>query len=424
MERVESHGPELWKKYRGLPVFGECTSNKPGPTLFRKVSRLKDLHQKLNTHREKAILSIRKDWMSRLGNLEKAADPRIEETFRSLVNVVGATCIHSGGDKFRRDYGTFDMVIVDEVSKATPSELLIPCLLGKRVVLVGDHKQLPPMVGAEKSYTQKAEELGLQEKEIQAVKDSLGVCLFKERFEAFEGGSQGRTLMLTRQYRMHGQIMAAINQFYDGMLEQGIPDGERGHGLQSGSWLQKDRNVIWCDIPGDRHWEFEQGEGSRKGERRNRREAELVIRMAREIAQSAGRSCKEPLSVGITSPYRWQAELLEKMARQEGLFDDRSLDRLRITSIDRFQGKERDVMLVSLVLNKKGKAISPFLQTPERINVAFSRARRLLVIVGSVHNYTEVPSGASEAYGKVLKVAEHYGGKVGAPDVMEAMARE
>jgi superfamily I DNA and/or RNA helicase len=94
------------------------------------------------------------DWAKRL----RAADPRDEADLRQIyidnANVIGITCVQAGSRRFSEEYRNFDCVIVDEVSKATPPELLLPMLKGAKIVLVGDSRQLPPMIGQPSSIWQ------------------------------------------------------------------------------------------------------------------------------------------------------------------------------------------------------------------------------------------------------------------------------
>jgi superfamily I DNA and/or RNA helicase len=327
---------------------------------------------------------------------------------------VGATCLHTGHRGFLDRFSSFDVVVVDEVSKATPTELLLPCLLGKKVVLVGDHRQLPPIFGEEDSFAEAAAGLGL---EADALQQRLRRSLFRERYVELDKEGLQRTLMLRIQYRMHPQIMDAINQFYGHELRTGVHDGDRQHGLTIPHWLVPNRHLLWVDLPQQQVWRHEEMSPGR----RNAREGELALCVLQKLvaAHRASAPAGTVFEVGLISVYAAQARLLRDLVARSGL--DRTKDvSIRVGTVDRFQGMERDVILVSLVLNAPNQRLSTFLQTPERINVALSRARRLLVILGSTHNYTQVPSEARGAYENVLQIARGCEGYVGdISDVME-----
>lgn len=111
---------------------------------------------------------------------------------------------------FSEEFKYFDVVIIDEVSKCTPPELLIPALKGKKLVMVGDHRQLPPMLDTN-TLEEVYQEIGSINTELQLLQESL----FKIQFET---ANDNIKKMLNVQYRMHPIIMGAINQFYDGKL--------------------------------------------------------------------------------------------------------------------------------------------------------------------------------------------------------------
>ena len=364
-----------------------------------------------------AIIRILEDWIETVGENKQGGNggisPDIWNLFLQSVNVVGATCAHSGTAGFLRNFSEFDVVIVDEVSKATPTELLIPCLLAKKVILVGDHKQLPPVLEEEamKYIKHIADQASSAPEESKIIEEEitrhLFSSVFKDRFEYLSRQEERlhRTIMLTEQYRMHSDIMDTINQFYNGALQLGdiSIDRKRQHGLQIPLWLtEEEQHVVWIDLP--KEWKHAQvGKG-----RENRQEGRLVIQLLHDIFgcwQQIPQDT-ENLSIGVISMYRKQAERIRKDILHEGqrvLIRAQQEGRLAIGTVDEFQGMEKDIILLSLVVNEPNVKLSNFLCMAERINVAMSRARRLLVIVGSTHNYAEVKSDASEIYRNVLQ---------------------
>lgn len=374
-------------------------------------------------------LSLLTDWAERL-NAGGEVGHELTREFHRRVNVVGVTCAHAAKKEFHSEFGEFDVVIVDEVSKATPTELLLPALLGRRVVLVGDHRQLPPIFGEEDSFAEAAEMLGLDAEQFAT---DLQASLFKERYEylaALPGGDGAavpqapRAVMLTTQYRMHSHIMEGINQFYDDRLELGrlqrggttiVLDDDRHHGLDCPPWLRPDDHLVWIDTPLGRDWSHTQDGTTRH----NEREVEVVRRVLTDLLGSVpGEPGAAPLDVGVTSVYAAQVRKLRSTI-DRAQFSGEAHDRLRVSTVDRFQGMERDIMVVSLVLNGPGHKPGGFLRTPERVNVAMSRARRLLVIVGSSHNYCELPGG-DNPYARFYSVAHQLGRVVDANHLLHA----
>jgi len=386
-----------------------------------------ELIDEVNSDRVRAEKAIVDDWEEALQRGNEAISGKLKERFYRNANVVGATCARVGKQDFRNEYGIFDVVIVDEVSKATPTELLMPSLLGSKVALVGDHRQLAPVFGRQSNFEAAADELDMSEENL---RENLRRSLFKERFEYFseieesreqettaseddtEARHGRRTLMLTKQYRMHSQIMEGINQFYDDQLELGhiSQNGEktplddlRQHGLDIEPWVYPGCHLVWVNTPVGREWEHTQ-EGPT---RYNQKELETTTEMLRGLADRFRENEELDLSVGVTSVYAAQVDRIRQEVRKLSL-PERMKRELKISSVDRFQGMERDVMFLNLVLNQKDKPPSKWLRTPERINVAMSRARRLLVIVGSKHNYVEVER-TSPAYRRFFDVAKRYG---------------
>jgi ribosomal protein S1 len=402
------------------------------------------LDEYIDTLDEMEVERIRKekqivqDWEGAIDGGAETISEGLKDRFYRHANVVGATCARTGKKDFRNEYGVFDVVIVDEVSKATPTELLMPSLLGSTVALVGDHKQLAPVFGHQSNFEAAAERLNMEEDNLQ---ENLRRSLFKERFEQFsevdeekmvdpedgEGTDTQerpgrRTVMLTKQYRMHSQIMEGINQFYGGKLELGEirEDGNvisldelRNHGLETDPWVDEDHHLVWVDTPVGADWEHTQ-EGPT---RYNEKEMGTTLQMLQSVADRFRKSESFDLSVGVTSVYAAQVQRLRRRVQQMSIPERMKKD-LKISTVDRFQGMERDVMFLNLVLNRRNHPPSKWLRTPERINVAMSRARRLLVIVGSKHNYVEV-EGTSPAYHKFFDVARKYGHYVRANLVLD-----
>lgn len=410
-----------------IAVWGRARTKLPLPTLLDTerpaTGALRDLIDAIAEGRGVCAPSrleeaakLLDQWVERLTAGGGGIGPELRRVFDAGVNVVGCTCSFVGSREFQERFSEFDTVVVDEVSKATPTELLIPCLLGRRVVLVGDHKQLPPFAPTgEGAYDDLAEDLGLTKQELRA---ELARSLFKERFEFLDPKSsvaedlsrgRGRTLTLTQQYRMHSQIMAGVNYFYGGRLEMGDPriDAERSHGLPEGTWTRHDAHVVWIDVPAA--WESELVGTSW----RNVQEARTVARVVEQLERAG---LPAGLDVGVISMYAEQAFAVRREIDAVGL-SPAFRGRVRVSTVDRFQGMERDIVVVSLALCGPDAKLSSFLRTGERINVAMSRARRLLVIVGSSDTFVRL-AGRGSPYGHFYGIARTDGVVARATDVL------
>lgn len=352
-----------------------------------------------------------------IGDLETSVEepsitPALRAAFDNQVNVVGCTCVYASKKTFLDRFDSFDYVVIDEISKATATEILIPSLLGKKIIFVGDYMQLAPILGREESYAGVIESLNQQPGgsniDKTHLEDELNRKFFRERYLYFKKHSPNRTAGLTFQYRMHSQIMEAVNQFYtdDDQLEieSDRQDYDKRHGLTVGDWLKPRNNVVWIDLPYDGKHAFHQ----RGSSRYNQHEVKLIQHIISEMTEVA----TSQLDVGITSVYGAQVAKIDRALKGDSLDN---ID-LAVSTVDKFQGREKKIMIVSLVLNqdqndpRREVVPSAFLQTPERINVAFSRAQNLLIIIGCSKVYCNGSFPAAKNYRKVLEIAKSTGG--------------
>lgn len=330
------------------------------------------------------------------------------------VNVFGITC--TSRDRFTKTqlqelgkYGIdsvdirtqgIDVVIIDEVSKSSFLDLLIPILYGKTVILVGDHRQLPPMYDLR--HMREGDFEGLDEDIItKKINDGYTElyeeCFFKTLYERVPDDFR---VMLNKQYRCHSHIMQVFNHFYGGN-ERGLvvgkkqQDDEKQHNLL----VRLNGNVV---IDPDHHIYFvdcDEKESSDEGStsKINKQEAEVVMALLEGLDTAAlelvnrGRVKTEKRdderpSVGVICTYGDQAGLIKKRrkGKQYKGFSGKDDQKLVISTVDDFQGDERDIIIVSMVRNPKDHRFNAeFVKQFERINVAFSRARKLLIIVGA-----------------------------------------
>ena len=342
------------------------------------------------------------DWAKRL----HAADPRDEADLRQIyidnANVIGITCVQAGSRRFSEEYRNFDCVIVDEVSKATPPELLLPMLKGAKIVLVGDSRQLPPMIGPE-AIVDLAAELEVPEAEVEHLRYSL----FRELFESCDDGS-GVRAWLTDQYRMHPQIMDAINQFYSHKLVCKIPDPDRARAHGLAPLFPPDRHIAWVSVPqitsyheeriGTSYW--------------NRTEADIIEEVLQRIDRSwQPTQAGQRKEVGVITFYAAQLRELARRLKKRPPDQDFKQLNIRLGTVDRFQGMERPIVIVSLVRNNAHGDVG-FAKEPERVNVAFSRAQELLIIVGSRELFCEQAknTNAARIYKNVADIVRQSGG--------------
>ncbi|MFV0187806.1 AAA domain-containing protein [Empedobacter falsenii] len=306
----------------------------------------------------------------------------------------------------------FDTIIMDEASKATPPELALPVLVGKKSIIVGDHQQLPPMVDGEE-IKDVLKSIGENK-----LADTLSHKVFEtSQFERlFENIDQSLKGTFNTQYRMHPHINDVIAQFYveDGGLFCGLPLDEtkhndfktwnsRYHGLTFQNFISPDIHTIWVNVDTP---EVKEGTS-----RINIGEIDAINSVLKAIKLSEGKNefdnwlkdfPIEEQQIGVVSFYGKQIQLINKMIKE-----NHSDLPIRLSTVDKFQGMERNIMIVSMVRSNKlahniyqsaDFEIYPelgyehqmslgFAESPNRLNVALSRARRLLIIVGNAEHF-------------------------------------
>lgn len=304
---------------------------------------------------------IAEEWQQRLS--VAAAD--MTSAYLGDCNVVGATCIGVAAKGEVNDM-EFDWVIVDEAGKATPPELLVPMVRGRKVVLVGDHLQLPPTI--DQALSEAAEELQTMPRSV------LQTSLFETLMR--RDGFQEVTTALDIQYRMHPAIGALIGAcFYGGpdALKPGIPASDREHGLP---WCS--RPVVWFTTRGQPHSAEVQ---TPRRSYRNEAEIQIILDLLNRLNEAYCMMPEQTKTVGIITGY--SAQKADLRQRIEGLRSQwPSLRSIEVNTVDAYQGRERDVIIYSVVRSNPQRVIG-FLRDERRLNVALSRAREVLFVVGN-----------------------------------------
>lgn len=336
-------------------------------------------------------------------------DNEIEETIAHYTSVYAATCQQAASQSMHRlaevdnhNSIVFENVIVDEAARATPLDLMIPmAMASKRLVLVGDHRQLPHMID-EAVETQLSLDENFETLQQEMLRDSLfqRMVINLQRLEK-ENGQPKRVVMLDTQFRMHPQLGDFISKnFYEShglpKLKSGRPKEDFLHGITG----YKNKICHWQDIRNNHT-------GSK---RRNVNEASWIAKETVRILIE-----KPELSIGVISFYRDQVNtILDEMQRLDVVQDKKVVtefqqlaagpnigdERLRVGTVDAFQGKEFDVVFLSLVRTlpqnlttvsldntqheKLLNSTYGFLRVDNRLNVAFSRQRSLIIMVGDL----------------------------------------
>ncbi|KAA8500020.1 Regulator of nonsense transcripts 1-like [Porphyridium purpureum] len=299
------------------------------------------------------LLRLRDD----VGELSDTEDKRLrtlrhkaEREVLSAADVICCTCVSAGDQRLSKM--RFRSVLIDEATQATEPETLIPILHGcKQLVFVGDHCQLGPVITSKP-----------------AAKAGLGQSMF-ERMVMLGL----RPIRLTVQYRMHPCLSEfPSNTFYEGSLQNGVSAADRMSESFEFPWPQPDRPMVFWVQSGPE-------EISASGTSfLNRVEAGSVEKTVTQLL----RNNVSPSRIGVITPYEGQrAYIVSYFMRNGPLRQDLYRD-IEVASVDAFQGREKDYIIMSCVRSNETQGIG-FLADPRRLNVALTRARLGLIVLGN-----------------------------------------
>lgn len=306
----------------------------------------------------------------KLGRLKERAtelEVRINAQLFSEARVISCTLVGSANHLLERQkYGT---VFIDEAAQALEAACWIPIRRASRVILAGDHCQLPPTI---KSFA--------------ALKAGLGKTLMERIVE----NKPEVVTLLKMQYRMNEEIMRFSSDWFYGNQVESAPE------VKFRSILDLDIPMTWIDtsqfeLPEDSGISFKETFVGESFGRINKAEAELTLLALEQYFEKIGkgRILDERLDVGVISPYRAQVQYLRRLVKEKEFFKPyRHL--ISVNTVDGFQGQERDIILISLVrANDEGQI--GFLRDLRRMNVAITRARMKLIILGDASTMTRHP---------------------------------
>lgn len=344
--------------------------------------------------------SVIDQWKKDLIIRDRNTREQFYEAYKSNVNLVAATCSICGSKQLQEIYAllfgnnenAFDVVIMDEASKATPLEMSVPMVWGKKIIIIGDHKQLPPMMNEDNIVTslKKANQKVLAET-IESFQESQFEILFRSAFKL----KPSIVATLDTQYRMHKQIMNTVGHFYSEELEEGLKcgladedmdnerynaRGSRYHGLTLPGFIDPQTHAIWVDVD-----EYE-SQPSGSTSYINNGELNAIRTVIKALQKADGfqkfmdsQEKPEDKEIGIITFYGAQYGKIKEMYKEGKI--DKSLP-CRINVVDKFQGMERNIIIISTVRSNKEHRYG-FAEDIRRINVGFSRARRLLIVIGN-----------------------------------------
>lgn len=328
--------------------------------------------------------------MDRLKSRAAEIELRINAELFGEARVIACTLV--GSAHHLLEGMKFGTLFIDEAAQALEAACWIPMRRASRVILAGDHCQLPPTV-----------------KSIAALRAGLGKTLMERIAE----NKPEVVTLLKIQYRMNDEIMRFSSDWFYGGKVESAPQ------IKYRSVLDYDHPITWIDTSNEENQITIEGEDAPEdsastsssvsaanqnsdlnfkeqfvGEsfgRINKAEAELTLLTLAEYFTKIGkqRVLEERIDVGIISPYRAQVQYLKKLIKKYGFFKPyRRL--ISVNTVDGFQGQERDVILISLVRSNDEGQIG-FLKDLRRMNVAMTRARMKLIILGNKDTMTKHP---------------------------------
>jgi regulator of nonsense transcripts 1 len=307
----------------------------PDKSELHKLQQLKDEQGELSSSDEK-----------RYKSLKRSAEREILQN----ADVICCTCV-GGGDP-RLSHSRFRCVLIDESTQATEPECLIPLVLGaKQVVLVGDHCQLGPVI-----MCKKAARAGLSQSLFERLV-MLGI----------------KPIRLQVQYRMHPCLSEfPSNTFYEGTLQNGVTINERLYKGIDFPWPVPTKPMFFYNCIG-------QEEISSSGTSYlNRTEATTCEKIVTHFLKSG----VNPSQIGVITPYEGQRAYIVNYMQRSGSLRPQLYKEIEVASVDSFQGREKDFIILSCVRSNEHQGIG-FLNDPRRLNVALTRSRYGIVILGN-----------------------------------------
>ncbi|MET0634865.1 MAG: AAA domain-containing protein [Chitinophagaceae bacterium] len=322
---------------------------------------------KAERDQRRALLDEARDIMKQVG----ATEQYILDDLTSKAQVVAATLVGSNHYTVRNlEYHT---VVIDEAGQALEPACWIPILKAKKLVLAGDHLQLPPTV-----------------KSMEAARDGLSRTILEKLVTLYPGS----VTLLEEQYRMNKSIMGFSSlQFYKDRLKAHPSVADR-------VLFEGDDPLLFIDTSGCGFDEKSEGSSTSNPEEAAFLCKHLTVLLEKMEEIHPG---NVKLSIAIISPYKEQVVLLRSLAEHYPVLQ-KFREHLSINTIDSFQGQERDVVYISMTRSNTESKIG-FLSDTRRMNVAMTRARKKLVVIGDSGTLSSL-----DFYSSFISYAENIGG--------------
>lgn len=354
--------PEVWKLTldsvcEQQPYFSQIQE------LRKRAIQLKDEALKFKRNYNFQDKLERKETLKEVRELQNEALELEKNIVKNVLKEAQVICCTlTGSDNEYLNKTVFDVLVIDEAAQALEPACWIAIPKAKKLVLAGDHHQLPPTV-----------------KSVEAEKMGLSITLFERLIEKYPQAS----VMLNTQYRANEIIMKFSSEiFYKNDLYA-------DESVKNFSLSIDEPIITFIDTAGCGFSEIQNPETLSFY---NPEEANILISYIKKLSEKYPNA-----SIGMISPYKQQVKLLEELVLQEN-----TLKNYKIDTIDGFQGEEKDIIAISLVRSNEEGEIG-FLKDTRRMNVAITRARKKLIVIGDSATIANHPF-----YEKLLEFWSHY----------------
>lgn len=318
---------------------------------------------------------IFKDWLSAITSLDSSS--KINQKLIDSIRVIGATTNHIAARKYSKYSFDFDYVIMDESGKATTAEALIPLVMANKAILVGDHRQLRPMLTSSRDVEKWLREKFKEEaSELEGWDDYFNrPSLFEQVIEEIDNDFKSQLEVCRRSAK--DQVELTSKCFYEPYGDDPILPVSRPAEMEHNLDLKVNSSIIFLEIGSHVKSKTDESKSSYNSESA-RLIPEIICRLDHYEAI-------KNYTLGVIVPYKAQLKLINKEFRKLNpkTFNNISLnsEQLVVSVVDRFQGLEKDIIIFDLV--RCGQETLGFLSVANRLNVALSRQKRLLIIIGN-----------------------------------------
>ncbi len=330
---------------------------------FSLEHRIDDYHNKLySSPCEENLQGYRELWRRLLERNKE--NNLIGEDILNVYPIIGATCVGLAQKHFGLDRMEFDLVIIDEAGKALPGELLLPINRAHKIIMIGDHKQLPPVIDPTL-----LDQNGIDLSDV--IEEEIPVFFDRSLFRIlFESCPETNRCMLDTQFRMPPMIGQLVSRlFYGGSLVTGDTCSQKKP-------LFFNKNLVFINMDEEQDYHEHKDPNERSGPY-NPYEITATIFLLQEL-----RKHYQQERIVVITPYKRQMGLLRKAVKNT------NLSCVDVNTIDAFQGDESDIVIYCMTRSQRR---TRYFSDYARLNVAFSRTKNMLIIIGALKYLKSYP---------------------------------